>query len=191
MAVLYAWGKEKYVIPLGLGLYLFSLLGKSYSVLPWGYQVDFEMRQGPFVSTLFVGIGWMLAKEQRHYLKTALLLILLGIIMHILEASFLFLEYGLKPRHDYLLGTILFCSGIFMFTLAKPDLGKNTILPQLGQLSLGVYVIHTAMIKLFGIFRPHLDTILYEILQPIAIFLLSIFLTLLLKRNSFTKVLVT
>lgn len=186
------WGKEKYIIPLGGALYLITLLGKAYSVLPFGYAVEFEMRQGPFISTLFVGIGWLLAKKNNFKLGTAVLLICAGIAMHILEACFLFSQYGLKPRHDYLLGTVLFCTGIFVFTLAMPNIGKNTVFPQWGgQLTLGIYAVHTLFIKFFGIFRPNFSTVTYEILQPIVIFLLSVFFTLLLKRNALTRILVT
>lgn len=192
VVALHKWGKEKYIIPLGVALYLIALLGKAYSVLPFGYQVEFEMRQGPFVSTLFVGIGWLLAKKTGFQLKTAVLLICAGIAMHILEVYFLFSQYGLKPKHDYLLGTVLFCTGIFIFTLAMPNIGKGTIFPQWGgQLTLGIYAVHTLFIKVFGIFRPNFNAVTYEILQPIVIFLLSVFFTLLLKRNSVTKILVT
>lgn len=191
VVVLHTLGREKYIIPLGFVLYVIALSGKSYSVLPWGYQVDFEMRQGPFISTLFVGVGWMLAKKNNYHLKTAVLLIFTGIIMQILEALFLYFQYDVKPKHEYLLGTILFCIGIFVFTLARPNIGKNTIFPQLGGLTLGVYAIHMLLLKPVGIFRPYLHPIAYDVLRPIAVYLLSILITLLLKRNSFTKVLVT
>ena len=188
---LYLRGREKYILPLGVVLYLIALLGKDYSVLPWGYQVDFEMRRGPFVSVLFVGIGWFLAKKEKFRLKTAILLIAAGLGIQILETLFLYWRYGLKMHHEYLLGTILFCTGIFVFTLARPDVGKGTIFPEWGKLTLGVYVLHTFYIKIFGMFRPYFPTLEYEILQPAVIFLLSIFTTFLFRSNSLTRILVT
>lgn len=191
VVVFHVLDKEKYIVPLGITLYSIVLLSKSYSVLPWGYQVDFEMRQGPFVSTLFVGIGWMLAKKNNFHLKTALLLILAGIFMQMLEALFLYTQYDVKPKHGYLFGTILFCVGIFIFILARPNIGKNTISPQWGKLTLGVYCVHMIFIEYFKLFKPHLHPIAYDILRPIAVYLLSIFATFLLARNSLTRKLVT
>ena len=49
VVVLHKLGKEKYIIPFGASLYLFVLFGKAYSVLPFGYEVEFEMRNGPFI----------------------------------------------------------------------------------------------------------------------------------------------
>jgi surface polysaccharide O-acyltransferase-like enzyme len=184
-------GMGKYVIPLGVVLYVIALLGKTYSVLPWGYRVEFEMRQGPFVSTLFVGIGWMLAGKNNFRLKTALLLIGISIVMQFAETLFLYYGYGVKPLHEYLLATIFFNTGIFMFCLARPNIGRNTILPQWGRLTLGVYCIHSLIGRQFYIIRPYFNPIFYDFMEPALIYLLSILATMILLRVPFTKGLVT
>ena len=179
------------MIPLGLVLYLIALLGKSYSVLPFGYHTGFEMRQGPFISTLFVSIGWLLAEKRKFQVKTGIMLIGAGVALHILESLFLYFQYQVKPMHDYLLGTVLFCMGIFIVVLARPNIGKNTILPEWGQLTLGVYVLHMLFVKYLSIFKGYFHPIAWDFMRPAAIYILCIFMTILLRRNTFTRTFVT
>ena len=185
-------GKEKYIIPAGVALYLIALLGKPYSVLPFGYHAEFDMTHGPFVSTLFVGVGWLLADGKRKYrLRTALWFVGAGIILQLAEIVYLYTQYSVVPKHNYMLGTVLFNIGIFTCALARPDFGKHTVFPRWGYLTLGVYCIHSFFASYFGMLWRLLHPLAFDILQPIVVYLLSIWATLVLQRNRWTRILVT
>jgi len=183
---------DKYMIPFGFCLYLLTLLGKSYSVLSFGFETNFEMRQGPFVSTLFVGIGWMLAGKSNFRLKTAVKLIIFGILMQFTEIFYLYTQHGMAPKHEYLLSQILVNTGIFWLLLACPNIGKGTVFPQWGKLTLGVFCSHQLMMKyITSWMKPYMVPIAYDVLRPTIIYFLCIVLTVLLMRNKYTKKLVT
>jgi len=181
---------ERYIIPFGFILYLTALLGKSYSVLPFGYHVDFEMRQGPFVSTLFVAMGWLLSKKDDYKTKTAVTLIFTGLLMMLIEITFLWFTFRAGPTQEYLFGTIPFCLGVFWLALSQPDIGKGTFLPELGKLTLGVYVVHILVGKLLVAFGPFVHPVLWDVLEPVVIYCVSILFTIFLKNTTFTKAMV-
>ena len=190
-AVFFAFRREKFLIPLGILLYLIAILGKSYSILPIGYDVDVDMKQGPFVSTIFVGIGWLLAQKQIHPFKTGLILMIFGLAVQVTETLVLWKLFGMKAMHEYLLGTVPFCIGIFMMILSKPDFGKNTKFPEWGKLTLGIYVLHDIVINLFDKIKPLVHPIWWDFTFPALILVISLIITILMRKHTLTRPLVT
>lgn len=190
-AVFFAFRKERLLIPLGILFYLIALLGKSYSVLPIGYDVDIDMKQGPFISTLFVGIGWLLAQEQIRPFKTGLIMMIFGLALQFTETLVLWKFYELKAMHEYLVGTVPFCIGIFMMTLSMPDFGKSTKFPEWGKLTLGIYVLHDIVINLFDKVKPLIHPILWDFTFPALILAISLGITILMRKHALTRPLVT
>jgi len=183
---------DKYIIPFGFGLYLLTLLGKAYSVFLPGFEFNFEMRQGPLVSVLFVGIGWMLASKNDFHIKAAVVLIILGILMLFSEIIYFITVHNIKPDLEYLLSTIFINTGIFWFMLARPNIGKGTIFPNWGKLTLGVFCIHQLMMNIVGTWaQPYMSPIVFDIFRPTTIYFLCLVMTILLMRNKYTKLLVT
>jgi fucose 4-O-acetylase-like acetyltransferase len=182
---------EKLLIPFGFILYMLVLLSKSYSVFPLGYHVDFEMRNGPFVSTLFVSFGWFLAEKRQFRLRTAIILIATGFLMEYAEIFFFFTQHNMKPPHEYLLGYILVNLGVFWFMLARPNIGKGTVFPKWGKFTLGVYCIHTfVMNNISGWLKPYMHPVAYDVMRPIAIYLVCLVITAIFMRNKYTRKLV-
>ena len=86
-------------------------------------------------------------------------------------------------------GGILMVTGIFLFTLAKPDLGKDTILPSLARFTLGVYVSHMLIENTLAPLHatlPHLS-IIWHFVYAIGVYGLSVGLTLLLSHLPFAR----
>lgn len=71
-------------------------------------------------------VGYLI--RERHILwqsRSALLLAMLGMAFHFVEAYGLH-QYGqVFNTNDYLFGTTLWAIGLFLFLLAKPDLGRK------------------------------------------------------------------
>jgi surface polysaccharide O-acyltransferase-like enzyme len=171
-----------YIIPIGLSLYLFGLLAGSYSTTPIGLSIDFDTRNGPFFGTIFFAIGLYLSQSRDSFSLTfAMMLTVLGFLLHFLEIFVLWQYYNVSPlRHNYLLGTILFGTGVALIALAKPALGKNLFITQFGPYMLGVYVVHAAFIEYLSAFR--FNHVSWEVVFPLAVFVASLLTTVILAK---------
>lgn len=84
--------KTHWMLPIAIGLYLYGEFAGSSAVVT-GMSAPIYTRNGPFFSTLFVVVGYLI--RERHILwqsRSALLLAMLGMAFHFVEA------YGL---HQY------------------------------------------------------------------------------------------
>ena len=139
---------DKFVLPIALGLYIYGVLAGSYvniTELP----SPFFTRNGPFFSTLLVVIGfsarknnWSLSSRQ------AVLMALIGMIIHFSEAYALTFVNSPFNTHDFLFGTALWGSGIFMWLLANPNFGQSAWVTSISSRMLGIYVSHLLLVIL-------------------------------------------
>lgn len=172
-------------------LYLIGLAAGSYSAVS-NLHISFNTRNGPFFSTLFVAIGWWLStKKLQPTIRISILLIAAGLVTHMLEAYYLLIRHGIFfAKHDYLLGTVLYGSGVFLFALSKPTLGKNKYLSEMGKYTLGIYASHIIIRDFFSPFSRYIAPIIWSILFPIITASGAYMLTKLMLRNRFTSRLV-
>jgi peptidoglycan/LPS O-acetylase OafA/YrhL len=102
---------------------------------------------GPWLIAIpLVAIGGWLA-ERRESVSTTMAwsLILGGYAIAVLEGTVMntVLHSSMQAIKGHaFLGGILFSLGMFQMALAKPQLGRSTPFPFLGQLTLGIYVAH-------------------------------------------------
>jgi surface polysaccharide O-acyltransferase-like enzyme len=172
-----------------LFLYVVGLLGGSYATTPLGLNMQFNTRNGPFFSTLMVTLGWCLANPRiRVRLRWAALLAAAGFLLSVAEALLLwkFLDV-LLVRHDFLIGTVPFAAGLFLVLLAKPELGKGTVLPRLAKYTFGIYACHVVFVDRWYSLKPLSPglpvRLAIEIGTPLVIFFLSWALVLLMSRS--------
>jgi surface polysaccharide O-acyltransferase-like enzyme len=171
-----------YFIPIALSLYVFGLIAGSYSTTPIGLSVNFDTKHGPILGTIFFAIGLYLSESRESFSLTfAIILTLLGFLLHFLEIFVLWHFYNVSPlRHDFLLGTVLFGTGVALIALAKPSLGKNLFITQFGPYMLGVYVVHVAFVEYLSAFR--FKYILWGFVFPIVVFIASLLTTVILTK---------
>ncbi|MBI1910836.1 MAG: acyltransferase [Deltaproteobacteria bacterium] len=185
---------ERYLIYFALFLFIIGLLGGAYSHLPIGFELDFNTRNGPFFSTLFIAIGWILSNLKREDYPTAgaaFLMAVSGLILQSFEAVLLLKYYGMKMHlHDYLIGTLPFAAGVFLLGLNYSEMGKEGVLQRLGKFTLGIYVSHTLIMMPVFKFRAYFDHSLFQVIYPLLVYAVSALLTYLLLKNRFTKFLV-
>jgi len=130
---------QRYVVPLIVALYGLALtqevsisyLAKSsYDVSLWS------------LSLLFTALGWWLAGRRQPSVSTALCLIVGGYVVALMEGTVMKTFFHSSPgaifHHSYL-GGIVLVLGVFLLTLAKPNLGQSTPLPYLAQFTRGVF----------------------------------------------------
>ena len=151
-------------------------------------------RNGPFFATLFVFLGFRSGKVgDRPRLGPAMLLIAAGAAIQGLEAWALHRYAGaawIAERADYFAGTALLGVGAGRLALARPDFGAGTILPRLGALTLGVYLMHLDVLYLLAAVLP--PTTLGRQFALVALgYVISVALTWLIARTRVGRRLVT
>lgn len=125
-------------------LFLVALLVGPYRLSALGLKWDFEPRNGPFFSAIFVFIGAALAKYNfRLSLPAALALAIAGLGLSLLEVLLIHDWFGTPVNsHNFVIGTLFYATGICLVTLANNRLGVSIKLHELGKLTLGIYVCH-------------------------------------------------
>lgn len=126
--------------------YAVALLGASYAGTRAGFQTPFDMKNGPFTSTLWVALGVWLAQRRKFPIVPGLGLMGLGLACHLAEAFWLRHAFQ-RPLMDnnFLIGTIPYALGLVWLALAQPTRGR--VLAGLGTASLGIYVLHVYVIE--------------------------------------------
>lgn len=139
-------GRVNLLLPLSGILYVYGVLGGSYLDVTEIWTPWFT-RNGPFFSTLLVVIGFYIRmKNIRFQSSIALTIGVLGMIMHFSEAAWL-TQFDIPFNvHDFLFGTAIWGTGLFLWILSKPHMGSQPWVLATGSLVLGIYVIHLPLI---------------------------------------------
>lgn len=186
LALAVRYGKEWLFLSLGFCLYLSGALSDAYGKAGWGLQIDPLLVLGLCYGPLLVGLGWVIARHARHSFTHAALLIVSGFSLQYLEASWLLHVHDvplISPA--YLVGTLLFGTGMMTLGLALPAPLTGRMLRHFASLTLGIYLIH---IWVKGLLLP-LDGVLggplWELGFPVMIFMASWMLVLGIRRTPF------
>jgi surface polysaccharide O-acyltransferase-like enzyme len=176
--------KERLFLLLSSGLFILGLLAGAYRVTPIGLHWDFNTRNGPFFSCLFIALGAWLAGRPAFSARTAFVLLFGGAALHLAEGFFLWKLYHLRIWSiDYLFSTMIYGMGIFTTALAFPGLGAGTPLPAWARLTFGIYVTHELIENLAGPSRPWLPFhALDDIVFTLTVFTVAALFTALLSR---------
>ena len=91
LTLMISYGLDNQILLVSLSLYIFGLLGGSYSLTPLGFRFFFHTRNGPFFSTIFVAGGWWLSQD-KFYIKasTACAISAAGFLLHSIEGFLLY-----------------------------------------------------------------------------------------------------
>lgn len=173
-------------------LYVFGLLAGSYSSTWLGLKMSFNTRNGPFFSTLFVSIGYMVGStDYRIPARAACALTLAGVAVHMTEVFLLQSVFGIPlARHEFLLGTVLTGCGLMLLATANPDLGRGSLLARCGKYALGIYGMHVVAVTAL---RRSVDlhNLAWHPVLPVFAFLITLSLVLIAARLPVIKHLVT
>jgi len=185
LALLTPGGRVGPLLAVASLLFAIGLLAGSYSVTPLGIPLPFTTRDGPFLSTICLAIGYLLARRRTAVSPAAAFSIMTGgLLLHIFESWTLYRFWGVSMlSHEYLFGTVVCAAGLLLFALAVPNLGRRWDMHLPGQYTLGVYLSHLMALDLVGPFRLYCELHIWQFLFPLLVFLLSAGLTHLLARS--------
>jgi len=181
--------KEKYVLYICAALYIFGLLAGVYSKSPIGISLHLNVRNGPFFGAIFTAIGWKLSGRNSFNFRIALYILLAGMILQLTEAYFLARSFGIQ-KFDFSLATLPFGLGAFLLVLARPCLGKNSIIERYSSLTLGIYVSHYLILESLMPIRFWINPLIYDSSISFIILILSIISVMTLKKYKPTRHLV-
>ncbi|MCW8347485.1 acyltransferase family protein [Vibrio sp. ZSDZ65] len=134
------------LIPFAAIIYTYGLIAGSYQVITHDETAIFT-RNGPFISFLMVSIGFEI---RRHHWKLSasksILLAVFGIALHYSEAFYLHQLGHEFNSNDFLIGTVFWATGLFLWLQSQPQLGNYPIVHTLAKLVLPMYVVHLLVI---------------------------------------------
>lgn len=169
---------------LAVGLFITALLSSPYKETSVGLSFDFNMRNGPFFSTIFVFSGYLIAKyslDQRCSRLIALTIAAIGFCIQIGEALYLEERFGYTLySHNYLAGTLFYGVGLTLLLFKFPQFGERTKLYLLGRYALGVYLAH---VLVGGMFFYYLNLYLVHGLWGFPLVLITTFLLVMLLKK--------
>lgn len=180
-------------IPLAAILYVVGLIERSDVItLPHAPLLSYYFRTGLFMALLFTMLGWWLSFNlKKPNLSLGVFLVLAGYSLQVIEETTLWHYIDVGPPNfgigQYLLGTVPFCLGIFVVALARPNIGRSTMLPFLASLTLGVYLSHLLIVRFLNPVRVWLHHPLWDFALPFVVYLLSVLLTVILSRFTLTN----
>lgn len=136
-------------------LYLLGVAFGTYRAVLGLPDVHFNIHNGPFFGTLFVAIGFSIAKEAvKINSSLAAAMATSGAAIQITESMTLDrLGYLAFSANEFSLGTLPFAVGLFSMALNQVGVGTSGTMAFLGRLggwSLGLYCVHVAYIWLFS-----------------------------------------
>lgn len=164
---------RNYLIPCSIILLVIHLALGTYSFYTLGYELPYIFtRNFLFMALPFLMIGYTLNQyskviRDKTTTATSILLIvfsLVGVICEILFSSY-FLTITNKELYFF---TILFSVSLFILSIVKPNIGKDTMAPLGRKYALYIYLLHPWLVapirNLFinplGIYAPFITTII-------------------------------
>ena len=183
-------GKVYYLI---LPLYLIVLITGSYADTPIGIRPSFYSRNGPFFSSSFVMLGYLIAVRNIKCRRLwVIVLIVGGYLFQLLEGYFLSTYYG-KPMlsNRALVGTMFFSAGIALLAIQSKYPTRVSVLSSIGmRYALGIYAIHILILRfLMGVGFLRIPVVKY--FTPFLVFVMALIFSMILTKWRVTKYIIS
>jgi len=174
--VVLRYGQAKWLIWIGLGLYLFGVVAGPWSPAPFGLKIPFHTRNGPFFGTVFFAVGWQVSSDESLPARRLVHILLWGgAALSALEIYLLWERFGINPTADaYVLGTLPYGIGVSLLVMSKPSMARDTAIASLGKSALGIYAIHYIFLDLLRPLSGALNARVWDCTLPAIVFLLSL-----------------
>lgn len=172
------------MLVLGVALFLIGLLGQA-----WGEALDFlvsrrfgiNTRLGPYFGAPLFFLGVWSSEHAVPRRELSVLVAAGGLGLLFLEAWFL-MRLGAHLGHYYC-SSIPLALGLLWLTLSAPNMFGRAILPKLGRLTPGVFLLHVYVLTMFEQFCfVYFEYAAFQLSLPVLLFALSAAVTLVLRH---------
>ncbi len=190
-------GKERYVLPVAAIAHAFGILSQNYPMI---FDVSYPTRDALFFGFFYVALGfhirssdWKPNKDRSRLYLGAFCVIMVIQLLEQYAIAYLIRGVPFDQIYftEYTIATTLLVSALFIYALSNPDLGKGTILPDLGEYAVGVFILHLPLYRViealndivstqFGI-NPR-STILWHLAIVPLLYVLSLAIYLLMAK---------
>ncbi len=128
-------------------LYIAGLVLGPYASFLGIEKIFIDTRNGPFFGFSFVLIGYFLARRNSYSFKAGIVMAAIGFLLQMSEAFLLSTTgNGAFIPYDFLIGTALFGSGVFICSQHIPNRAWTKPLAKLSQASFVMYCLHLAVV---------------------------------------------
>ena len=179
----------KSLIIISIVLYVIGVLAKSYIDTPFGLDIGFNTRNGPFFGTLFFTTGYIIStlKSNSKWLLYGFFIFLLGTSIHFCEIYTINQYFHTSLYQDYVFGTYLMGLGVALASLSNHPILHSKKMSNIGQMTLGIYAIHFIFVDLLKPFDTYLNSAAWEISYVLIVTMLSILPIHFLSKNTKIK----
>lgn len=185
--------KQWLVLPLVVSLYVYCVATNTYATTPLRTSLNsFLALDFPLVNcyaVVFVYTGWYLAtKKIVLESRQAAKLIVLGVIISCIELLFFWKEIAITARHaSHTIGALFLVIGLTMYAFSMPNIGKNNVAAKFGRYGLGIYLVHYFFLFWTDSLNRQLGYPLGDIIQPLAVYLFSLVVAILLSKSKWLR----
>lgn len=141
--------KTRYLLPIAVITHIIGIIGENYSMI---VDIPFPTRDAIFFGFFYVTLGFHLwsidwtpdRDRSQLYLGAFGVLLLFQLVEQYAISYFLrasTISQGIYET-NYTITTIFLVLALFTYVLSNPDLGKTTLLPNIGKYAVGVYLVH-------------------------------------------------
>ena len=168
---------KRWILPITLLLYVSGVLGGAYEHTAIGFTLPFDTRDGPFLGSLFLGIGFLLHSKYRGTISLHYLVIgaILSACLQILEVFFLWKKNLIidPTQIDFVFSTLPFALFISLIALSLTQQAPWRF-GAIGKITLGIYLTHELFVELLFPLSKWLPAAVYAAIVPFSVLVLSI-----------------
>jgi surface polysaccharide O-acyltransferase-like enzyme len=136
---------ERLIVLAGLGLYILGLSGGAYVHTSFGLHTPASAVGTLLFAFIFVAAGFQLAFFENVSVKFALVLVLAGYALLVIEATLLWDLFRIgvsKASNHYLFGELPYGVGVFLLARSTRSFGPERWVRFLASLTPGIYLAH-------------------------------------------------
>lgn len=144
-----AFEKTRYLFPIAAAAHVLGLLSQNYPMIA---ELPFPTRDALFFGFFYVTLGFQIRSadwtpdenRSRVYLGAFSVLLVIQLLEQY-AIGYLIQDLTLSQEiytTEYTISTVFLVFALFTYALSNPNLGKGTVLPDLGEYAVGIYLIH-------------------------------------------------
>ncbi len=179
----------KTLISISVILYFVGVAAKAYIDTPIGIELNFNTRNGPFMSLLLFVSGYILSG-----IPNSSRWAIIGVFVFLVGSGIQFLELYVLSRYfettmiqDYVFGTYFMGLGVALIALSNHRKFRISFLGKIGTMTLGIYAVHLIFVDLLRPVDARTDNIFWEIAYIFLVFGFSIISVIFLSRFKLTR----
>ena len=139
------------LILVAITLYVIGVLGGAYKESPFGIKLDFDFRNGPFLSLICFVSGHLLRQigPKRTWMLSGAAIVVVALAGQFMELTLLHSTWGTTMWQDYVGSTLFLGIGAAMMSLSDHRVLRLGNFSNIGPYTMGIYALHYFFVDVF------------------------------------------